>query len=651
MTELLENYRKNKPAIVLTVLIAVTIFSAFMASGFQTSFGQVDVSLVQITDANGLRIVGKLYKPVGVDAANPAPGILGMHGFNNDKDVQRPAALELARAGFVVISVDYAGHGDSQSGYTTDSSPSSYALMYEFLMNLTFVQGNNTGIYGHSAGNIRAVILAGLYPQHRALALQSFVPESYAAYGSYGDPKYHNILHLWAAWEEWGSEGRGPSQVLAESLVVIDNTYHLTPGTAAVDTNLNLWGGPADFANGSARRHAYDLGTHPYITMSPKHTSEIVAWMLQALQGMSYSEAWAIADVSNQIWVGTEVFGLIACFCTMLAILPLAYLLLNTKFFGEVKQKMPERIQTTKGSTWWIAATINVVICGYTYWYFTSGYGNSGAAKNWLFDVKIGDLSVFPFGVANGFAVWFLLNAILMVVLWSTWYLLTRWRKGRDSISLYDMGLTFSKKEELEGLSLPKKLFTAFNPRIIAKTALLAFILFAFMYASVYWSAQFLNIEFRGFWAFMKPFHGVKRAVYFWPYFGIVLFFALFNAGVFMYGQLRMKEYKNTYVTHAVWWVKYMYLMLGGLIACIAIQYGPQMFFDQPVASTADPTWIYGSTTRMMVVQLMGAIPLLALIYFICINLYRQTGRIYLSSIMFAVILVWFQMTALAAHV
>ena len=641
----LKDFRKNKAAVVFTVLVVVILFSAIMSSAFQNNFGTVDVRIININDKDGERLVGKLYRPIGVDASNPAPGILGLHGYNNDKDVQRPAAIELAKAGFVVLTLDQLGHGDSSGGYRNDVNPYSFYLGYEYLMDLRFVDENNTGIYGHSMGNSRARQIAAAYPQHRALALQAFNPSS-----SYGSTTYHNVLHLWSSYEEWNADGKTVAEALADGLVTMDTGYHLAPGISTVDTNLNLWGGPADFTNGSARRNAYDIGTHPSITMSPKHTAEIVAWMLQALQGMSYADAWAIAAPTTQTWLGSELFGMLAAFATLLSILPLAYLLMNTKYFNEVRQPMPEKIHTPKRSTWWIAATVNTAIAGITYWAFIPGYGNSGSSKHWLFDIKIGDYTVFNQGIANGFTGWYLLNATLGVISWTVWYLLTRYRKGRDSISLHDVGATFATKDELKDLSLVKKAIKAFNPRIISKTILIAAILFWWMYGLVFLSQTFLNVEFRGFWTMMKTFSDLQRAVDFWPYFGIVFFFSIVNAGIYMYGQLRMKEYKNTYITHTVWFLKYCYLMLGGLVVVMLVQYAPQ-WFGLELTSRNMPGWALGSVNRMMIIQLMGGIPALAMTYFLCINLYRQTGRIYLSAIMFAAIQVWFQMTALVAYV
>jgi len=307
-----KEFRKNKAAVVFCVLIVVILFSAIMSSAFQNNFGTIDVRVIEFNDKDGERLVGKLYRPIGVDANNPAPGILGLHGYNNDKDVQRPAAIELAKAGFVV-------HGDSSGGYTLDAPPYSYFVAYEYLMDLKFVDENNTGIYGHSLGEIRARQIAAAYPQHKALGLQAFTPNFIGAFfGNYGDPMFHNLLHLWSSYEEWGGDGQTVAENLAAGLLMIETQYNLAPGTGAVDTNLDLWGGVSDFANGTARRESYDIGTHPAITFSPKHTSEIVAWMLQSLQGMSYDDAWAIANPAKQTYWGSEIFGILGCLLHLL---------------------------------------------------------------------------------------------------------------------------------------------------------------------------------------------------------------------------------------------------------------------------------------------------------------------------------------------
>ena len=102
--------RKMQFLILCLVLICS---SALLASAIQNNFGSIDVDYIRIVDENGMAITGKLYRPIAATDDNPVPGVLLLHGMNNDKDTEGPAALELARRGIVVLAIDELSHGDS----------------------------------------------------------------------------------------------------------------------------------------------------------------------------------------------------------------------------------------------------------------------------------------------------------------------------------------------------------------------------------------------------------------------------------------------------------------------------------------------------------------------------------------------------------
>ncbi|MHA1325570.1 MAG: alpha/beta hydrolase family protein [Candidatus Helarchaeota archaeon] len=124
-----------------------------------------------------------------MSASNQAPGILGLYGFNNDEDIKRPWAIELARAGFVVLSLDQAGHGDSGDTLISDLIlPMKFYLDgHAYLKNLPFVNGAKMGIFGHSMGASRSREIALAYPDHNAIAIQSFALSADDA-----NSNYHN---------------------------------------------------------------------------------------------------------------------------------------------------------------------------------------------------------------------------------------------------------------------------------------------------------------------------------------------------------------------------------------------------------------------------------------------------------------------------
>jgi len=54
--------------------------------------------------------------PKNATADNPVPAIICAHGGANTKEMQMPGYIELARRGFVVVTIDMAEHGYSDAG-------------------------------------------------------------------------------------------------------------------------------------------------------------------------------------------------------------------------------------------------------------------------------------------------------------------------------------------------------------------------------------------------------------------------------------------------------------------------------------------------------------------------------------------------------
>ena len=84
------------------------------------------------------------YIPKNATVDNPAPAIICAHGWNNSKEQQILNFVELSRRGFVVITVDLAGHGQSdvalqdESGWGNGNSECALAAV-EYAMSLGFV--------------------------------------------------------------------------------------------------------------------------------------------------------------------------------------------------------------------------------------------------------------------------------------------------------------------------------------------------------------------------------------------------------------------------------------------------------------------------------------------------------------------------------
>ena len=173
--------KKQKTWLAFGVLFGLTIIMIGLNGGFETNFGQIDVSEITITTSDGFSQTGKLYRPVGVDSSNPAPGVLAIHGYNNDKHVQRPHSLEIARRGVVVLAIDCLDHGDSDSGVFVWST---YPLeAYAWLESQPFVNADETGVVGHSMGAMWAHTVSFVQSSNRCCWISSIRTERLGNFG------------------------------------------------------------------------------------------------------------------------------------------------------------------------------------------------------------------------------------------------------------------------------------------------------------------------------------------------------------------------------------------------------------------------------------------------------------------------------------
>ena len=82
------NMQSRKHVTWLIVCVAIIVFSAAMAHFLERDFGKIDIRFIRILTPSGDTIAAKLYRPTWVTAENPAPAVINMHGYQNDKDVQ-----------------------------------------------------------------------------------------------------------------------------------------------------------------------------------------------------------------------------------------------------------------------------------------------------------------------------------------------------------------------------------------------------------------------------------------------------------------------------------------------------------------------------------------------------------------------------------
>ena len=138
----------------------------------------MEVTNVNYESYNGIEIRAKLLKPLDTSSDNPMPDILHIHGYQNNRETSDAYCIELARRGFVVLSIDAIGRGNS--GIPNDQDDPDFDETYggksslDYLRSLLYVDGSNTGMMGHSLGAEMAYKVALDDPTLQALVISGF---------------------------------------------------------------------------------------------------------------------------------------------------------------------------------------------------------------------------------------------------------------------------------------------------------------------------------------------------------------------------------------------------------------------------------------------------------------------------------------------
>lgn len=614
--------KDHKSEFLFGLCFVLLFVSMGLQSGYQTDFGNIDVRSVEIRSYDGRIMAGKLYKPKEANMSNPLPAVLAIHGYNNDKDVQRPHTLELAKRGIVVLAIDCLNHGDSDKGDFVFGASSIPYEAYDWLKAQSFVNPNKTGVVGHSMGAFFALAIALKYSEIDVLGYQAFGPDDLTAVVPLLNAHKTNVIQISSSGEEFGS--RQWNQTIEQwQLYCSNQVIANTAATGVGDGTGSFFKTYGNIIAGTAQRYVFIPKTHPGQTHDLVATQEITSYFLQTLKTLSETDANELVSSTTYIWA--DIWGTVSALVLMLSIIPLLTILLKARIFQDVAQPMPEikESQKPKRWLWWTFASINIVVGGTVYVLCTNSPNNLSGIfdANWIGD----NLSLLDMGVANGFLAFYIMSAIISIILNIAWFLIVARRQG---VTAHDWA--FSDKKEKFSIDL----------KILAKSVLIAVLIFFYMYGMAVFAKWAWSIEIRGPWSMFKEMTP-SRALEFWRYYWGVLLFWIVNGGIWLFGLMRQKEHGTERKTVFIWWIKAILAMLLGLALLNAIGYLPLAF---------GWTGLYWQQLQygfapMYLLQTWAFIPIGMVMFLIAIYYFRKTGRIYLGAIILAAIGTWLLVT------
>lgn len=131
---------------------------------------------VFIKNSRGLKLSAVIEKPENIDEC---PFVIFLHGLKGYKEEE--TYTELAKTfsenGIGSIRFDASGFAESEGSLEKDYRFSNYVLdvesIYKYLVNLSYVDINRIGVFGHSMGGMQAIIFATKHPELKVACVVS----------------------------------------------------------------------------------------------------------------------------------------------------------------------------------------------------------------------------------------------------------------------------------------------------------------------------------------------------------------------------------------------------------------------------------------------------------------------------------------------
>ncbi|MFX1253924.1 MAG: alpha/beta hydrolase family protein [Promethearchaeota archaeon] len=549
----------------LVLLISIIMIIAGLASAWliQNNFGTVTTTEIDLLTADNVVIHSTLQVPIAASASNPMPGVVVIHGVIQSKEWLSMFGIELSRRGFVVLTIDARGHGNSGSGGSDNGDAGGIAAL-EYLDSQSYV--SKLGLVGHSMGAGIAIATV----DHGSVPVNALVLVDGGTGGTWANSTYPNNLLV--------TLGQYSHSFPSHNLTALADTF----GTSAPIEPGTTYG---DFSDGTARKLVIGPTDHLFSTVDLVIVSETVDWLKNSLKGSGSDPYWLPKE--NLIYPFSIFGGLISCLGILLSIFPVLAIVIDFTPFDKLKQSP---------SSSYAASTRN-------YWALGLLYG-AIALITFLPALIIGPFIPFsPQWLSWSLALWILGNGLIAAVVLFVVY---RYFKNRkEDIDWTDWGVAFD-----DARSFLKNFGTS---------ALLALVVIVWLYCWTLPVDWLLALDFRAFFPLFNDLTLVR--LFITPIYLVftIPFFVI--EGMWLMGLLRSSTKEMWIKTQFSWtiyatfikclpylFILFIQIIMSAIIGTAFIQ-GTigfyllflWMFVIMYVVSTVIMAWSYRLTSRVYV--------------------------------------------------
>jgi len=132
-------------SVFLSIFLLGTILMFITPTSVKVTYGGI------ATTSDGEDIVFSVFEPVGRESEKK-PAVIIAHGFMANKEIMKGYGIELAAAGFVAVTFDFRGHGQSSGTLDRGNLIEDVLAVKQYLSERGDINMSNLGYIGYSMG-------------------------------------------------------------------------------------------------------------------------------------------------------------------------------------------------------------------------------------------------------------------------------------------------------------------------------------------------------------------------------------------------------------------------------------------------------------------------------------------------------------------
>lgn len=606
------------------------------------------------TEVKGEVVSGILFKPKTATKDNKMPAIVMTHGYLNNRELQLPFAIEMARRGFVVLTVDREGHGNYNNVDNANALMATKGL-YEsakYVHNLEYVDTDRIGITGHSMGGFTTAMALHIDNNYLKAGTAKVNGKEYTTYGL-GLIKA-GLMQGWSTFitaspmtsvgmlkandDEFffNSTDASGNPTISRQFLQSKDAAKFVGVTYAEGDQINIKNGGhyvagalTDVELGTAItapfRTIYEADEiHPLNHWSIPSTAHLIDFFYTAFGTPAGSK---VLGVKNQVWWVKEGFSFIGLLALLSLIFPLVSLLLTVPFFASLTKKRRREVDeegrelvkvtpvTLEGiesekkplKNWFdylmyfLPAFICTFFSGFIIIKFVESWGN-----RWFPNTQL-----FPQDTTNWVALWSAACGIFAVLVILLAYGI------RQIINMVKK----SKGKEVEAITNPFETARISSFSNALKTILLVALVVFALYLIVFINWKCFVVDFRLWTLVIKVFNVPEMLPTILRYLAFFLVFYICNG-------IANQTYRAKNIPEWATIAINAFFSVFGIALAMIIQYGT--FKSTGVLWQGEMSLGY--------IVLFPIVPILIMATVISRIIYKKTGNIYLGSLINAIL-------------